>query len=56
MAGPFAYGTLLSLTGSHRIAMGSIAVFFVAGLLVLLTVSEEEGIRAADAYEARAAA
>jgi UMF1 family MFS transporter len=56
VAGPFAYGTLLSLTGSHRIAMASIAVFFVAGFFVLLTVSEEEGIRAADAYEALAEA
>jgi UMF1 family MFS transporter len=56
VAGPFAYGTLLSLTGNHRIAMGSIAVFFVAGLLVLLTVNEEEGILAADAYEALAEA
>ncbi len=50
VAGPFVYGLLLTLTGSHRVAMGSIIGFFVVGLVILLTVDEEEGIRAAEAY------
>lgn len=50
VAGPFLYGLLLTLTESHRIAMGSIIAFFVIGLLILLTVDEAEGIRAAEAY------
>jgi UMF1 family MFS transporter len=50
VAGPLVYGTLLTLTESHRIAMGSIIAFFGIGLLILLTVDEAEGMRAADAY------
>ena len=50
VAGPFLYGLLLSLTESHRIAMGSIVLFFIAGFVILLTVDEAEGIRVADAY------
>jgi len=53
VAGPFVYGTLLSLTDSHRISMGSILGFFLVGLVILLTVDEKEGIAAADAYDAR---
>jgi UMF1 family MFS transporter len=47
VAGPFTYGLLLQITGSHRIAMGSILAFFLVGLLILLTVDEEAGIAAA---------
>ena len=50
VAGPFVYGLLLTLTESHRIAMGSIIVFFVVGLLILLRVDEAEGIRVAESY------
>jgi UMF1 family MFS transporter len=50
VAGPFLYGLLLSLTESHRIAMGSIILFFLGGFLILLAVDEAEGIRVADAY------
>jgi UMF1 family MFS transporter len=41
--GPLAYGLVLGATGSHRAAVGSVAVFFVVGLLLLLTVNEREG-------------
>jgi UMF1 family MFS transporter len=52
VAGPFLYGLLLTLTESHRIAMGSIGLFFTLGFLILLTVDEAAGIRVADAYDA----
>ncbi|MDX1675110.1 MAG: MFS transporter [Longimicrobiales bacterium] len=50
VAGPFVYGLLLTATGSHRIAMASIIGFFTIGLVILLTVDEAEGIRAAERY------
>ncbi|MFO7894037.1 MAG: MFS transporter [Longimicrobiales bacterium] len=50
VAGPFLYGLLLTLTENHRIAMGSIVVFFTIGFVILLTVDEAEGIRVAEAY------
>jgi UMF1 family MFS transporter len=53
VAGPFLYGLLLTLTESHRIAMGSIGLFFTLGFFILLTVDEAEGMRVADAYDAR---
>jgi len=43
LLGPVAYTTALRLTGSHRVAMGTILVFFAAGLVVLLGVREREG-------------
>ena len=46
MAGPFVYGTVVARTGNHKAAMASIIAFFVIGGLVLLTVREEEGMRA----------
>lgn len=52
VAGPFVYGLLLTITESHRIAMGSILGFFVIGLIILLSVDEAHGIAAAEAYEA----
>ncbi len=51
VAGPFTYGLLLSITESHRVAMGSILGFFVLGLFILLSVDEEKGIAAADRWE-----
>jgi MFS transporter, UMF1 family len=50
IAGPFTYGLLLEITGSHRIAMGSILAFFIVGLAILLTVDEREGVAAAQSY------
>ncbi len=44
VAGPFLYGLVVSATGSLRLAMGSILVFFVAGFIVLMLVDEERGI------------
>jgi len=36
------------MTGNHRIAMSTIVAFFAAGLLILLTLREDEGMRLAD--------
>jgi MFS transporter, UMF1 family len=44
VAGPLAYGTVLQIWGSQRIAMASITAFFVVGFFLLLWVDEEEGI------------
>jgi len=44
VAGPLLYGTVVGASGSQRIAMGSCAVFFVLGGLLLLTVDERAGI------------
>jgi UMF1 family MFS transporter len=49
VAGPFVYGTVVAATESHRIAMASIVVFFVVGLVLLLFVDEKGGIAAARA-------
>jgi UMF1 family MFS transporter len=45
--GPLAYGTVLQTTGSHRLAMASIGVFFVVGLALLALVDEKRGIELA---------
>ncbi len=45
--GPLTYGLVLGATESHRAAVGSVAAFFVVGLLVLLTVDERGGMAAA---------
>lgn len=47
VAGPLAYGLVVSASGSQRVAMGSIITFFVGGLLILLTIDENEGRKAA---------
>ncbi|HSG81145.1 MAG TPA: MFS transporter [Gemmatimonadota bacterium] len=47
VAGPFVYGSVVGATGSHRIAMASIVVFFILGLILLMTVDEKGGIAAA---------
>jgi UMF1 family MFS transporter len=43
MLGPLAYTGALGMTGSHRVAMGTIVVFFTVGLVLLLFVREREG-------------
>jgi hypothetical protein len=49
LLGPFAYTTVLSLTGSnHRVAMSTILLFFVVGLLILCSVREREGTQLAE--------
>ncbi len=52
VAGPFVYGSVVGATGSHRIAMASIVVFFVVGLALLMLVDERAGIAAARAEAA----
>ncbi|MCK5412743.1 MAG: MFS transporter [Gemmatimonadetes bacterium] len=44
--GPLLFGTVVGVTGSHRLAMGSMVVFFVAGFVLLMLVDEEAGIAA----------
>jgi UMF1 family MFS transporter len=44
---PLAYTTVFRTTGSHRLAMSTILVFFVVGLLMLLGLREREGVAAA---------
>jgi UMF1 family MFS transporter len=51
VAGPFVYGTVVAATESHRVAMASIVIFFVFGLMLLLLVDERAGIEAARAAE-----
>ena len=45
--GPVLYGLLVLILHSQRLAILSIALFFVAGFLVLQTVNEEKGIQVA---------
>lgn len=56
LLGPLAYGTVLSATCSHRLAMATIVLFFVVGLLILATVREGEGLRLADSLNREFAA
>jgi len=49
IAGPLVYGLVLEHFRSQRLAMGSIAIFFVVGLVLLFRVDEAEGTRAAAA-------
>jgi MFS family permease len=51
VAGPLVYGEVLGATGSFRLAMGSILIFFVVGFMLLMFVDEERGIQ--DGHEAR---
>ena len=48
--GPAAFGLVSVLTGSQRLAIGSAALFFIAGWLSLGTVSEARGRAAAVAW------
>ena len=49
--GPLLFGTVVGFTGNHRIAMGSMVVFFVVGFVLLMLVDEETGIAAARSGE-----
>jgi MFS transporter, UMF1 family len=51
LLGPLAYGTIVGMTGDHRLAMSSIIVFFGVGLVLLWFVREEEGIEHARRLE-----
>lgn len=50
VAGPLTYGLIIGTTGSQRVAMGSIIAFFLVGLLILLTINEQEGKAAAASH------
>jgi UMF1 family MFS transporter len=45
--GPLLFGLALQNTGSYRIAIGSLVIFFVVGLILLLRVDVRRAIRAA---------
>ncbi len=45
--GPLLFGTVVGVTGSHRLAMGSMVVFFVVGFVLLMLIDEKAGIAAA---------
>jgi len=46
--GPAIFGVVGQLTGSSRLSIVSLVVFFIVGGALLLSVDEEEGIRLAD--------
>ncbi len=47
VVGPLVYGAIMKLAESHRWAVVSIAIFFVAGLVFFQLVNEERGMAAA---------
>ena len=47
VVGPAVFALVGQLTGSSRLSIVSLVVFFVAGLLILTGVNEQEGIRVA---------
>lgn len=49
--GPLVFGWISMTTGSQRLAVLSVGLFFLAGLLLLATVDEEEGIAAARQHD-----
>ncbi|HVO92645.1 MAG TPA: MFS transporter, partial [Terriglobales bacterium] len=42
--GPLLFGLALQLTGSYRVAILSLIVFFVLGVLLLLRVNVDRGV------------
>ncbi len=46
--GPLTFGAMVALTGSLRLAILSLVVFFLIGILLLAGVDEDEGRRAAE--------
>lgn len=51
IAGPFLFGVVGQLTGSSRLSIISLIIFFIGGMLLLTTVNVEEGQRAAREVE-----
>jgi len=45
--GPLLFGELTILSGSQRVGVATVLAFFVIGLVLMLAVDEEKGIRAA---------
>jgi UMF1 family MFS transporter len=48
IAGPLLFGVVGQLTGTSRLSIVSLVVFFVVGMLLLRVVDEKEGIRVAE--------
>ncbi len=48
IAGPLLFGVVGQLTGTSRLSIVSLVVFFVVGMLLLRLVDEKEGIRVAE--------
>lgn len=55
VAGPLMYGVVVEATGSFRLAMASIVVFFIVGFGLLMLVDEDRGIRMATKLSAEGA-
>jgi UMF1 family MFS transporter len=55
MLGPLVFGLLSTATGSQRIAMLSIAVFFILGLIGMTFIDERRGRAAVEAWHAEQA-
>lgn len=49
--GPILYGEIAAATGSQRPAVLSLALFFIAGLVILAFVREQDATKEAEAYE-----
>jgi UMF1 family MFS transporter len=47
IAGPLLFGVVGQLTGTSRLSIVSLVVFFIVGMLLLQKVDEKEGIRIA---------
>jgi UMF1 family MFS transporter len=48
IAGPFLFAVVGQLTGSSRLSIVALVVFFIGGIILLSRVDEREGIRVAD--------
>ncbi len=49
IAGPFFFALVGQLTGSSRLSIVALIVFFIGGIVLLARVNEQEGIRVAEA-------
>jgi UMF1 family MFS transporter len=49
--GPVVYGEITNATGNQRVAVLTLALFFLTGLILLLFVDEKKGISAAEGFE-----
>lgn len=56
MLGPFIFGSISSATGSQRLAILSVGLFFLLGFFGMMRVSEARGREAAVAWRAQGAA
>ena len=56
IVGPFLFAIVGQLTGSSRLSIVALIVFFIGGILLLTQVDEEEGIRVAQRENQEAAA